>query len=101
MELPSSAYTFVNGSSWPIFSAGPAVAVVAAVAAAAEVAAFPPVEVAGAHAAARAAADDVMRNFRRDIRLVIRTSPLASGRTLIRPGSGGDAEAHFPLNTAF
>src|SRR5438067_12570294 len=63
IELPSSAYTLVNGSSCPIFIALPAVAA----AVAAEELALPPVEPDGAQAA-RAAADADTRNARREIR---------------------------------
>src|SRR6266850_3649387 len=64
IELPSSAYTLVNGSSCPILRAFPGVAVAAAVAAAVGLGAV----VAGPQAAASAVADVASRNLRRERR---------------------------------
>jgi ABC-type proline/glycine betaine transport system permease subunit len=65
IELPSSAYTLVNGSSCPIFSALPGVAVAAAVAATVGLGEG---VAAGPQAAARATAPLAARNFRRESR---------------------------------
>ena len=59
IDAPSSAYTLLNGSSWPILSAGPGDAVAVPVAAPLGLGVA-----AGPQAAATAAADDAARNFR-------------------------------------
>src|SRR5438445_734295 len=88
MELPSSAYTFVNGRSCPILSGLPGDAVAAAALA------LPALALgvtAGPHAAASAAADEAMRNLRRDSRWsdVVFTE---TSRGTLRAGSLGPSQ---------